>query len=161
MQRRIELVRQSEARLSTRKKCKILGVHRSTVYYQKQTGICEEDQNLMHEIQEIYAPRPFLGYRRMGYFLRQKGFKVNNKRVLRLTREMGLQAVYPKMNLSKRRQEDMVFPYLLDLNPPQKPNDAWCVDITYIKTSVGWVYLVALIDVVSRKIMGWDVLALS
>ncbi len=157
MQKRIDSVRTLTPNLSTRQKCRLLGVHRSTVYYEKQMVIHPDDQNVMQEIREIYGPRPFLGYRRIGYFLRQKGYAINNKRVLRVVRQMGLQAVYPKINLSKRRQEDMVFPYLLHLNPPQRPNDVWCVDITYIKTSVGWVYLVALIDVVSRKVMGFDV----
>ncbi len=157
MKQRVEIVRSATPDLSTRQKCQLLGVHRSTVYYEKQGDAHSEDQNVLQEIQEIYAPRPFLGYRRIGHFLREKGYTINNKRVLRLMRQLGLQAVYPKMNLSKRRQEDMVFPYLLHLNPPQKPNDAWCVDITYIKTRVGWVYLVALIDVVSRQVMGYDI----
>lgn len=157
MTRRVDIARGSQTHLSTRQKCRLLGVHRSRVYYEKQTDTHLEDQNVLQEIREIYAPRPFLGYRRIGYFLRKKGYEINNKRVLRLMRRMGLQAVYPKINLSKRRQEDMVFPYLLHLNPPKKANDVWCVDITYIKTSVGWVYLVALIDVVSRKVMGFDV----
>lgn len=70
-------------------------------------------------------------------------------------KEMGLQAIYPKKNLSKRRQKDMVYPYFLKQDPPIRPHDCWCVDITYIKTARGYVYLTALIDVFSRYILGW------
>ncbi len=157
MERRLYLAKSSDDTLSKRQRCKLLGVNRSSLYYKPQPLISQEDQELMQEIQEIYAQRPCLGYRRIGYFLWLKGYVVNNKRVLRLMRQMGLQAIYPKRNLSKRRQGDAVFPYLLRLNPPQRANDAWSVDITYIKTSVGWIYLVALIDVVSRRIMGFDI----
>jgi putative transposase len=83
------------------------------------------------------------------------GYVVNHKRIYRLMKMMGLQAVYPKMNLSKRRQKDAVFPYLLKKHPPQNPHDCWNVDITYIKTEKGFVYLTALIDAASRCIMGW------
>jgi putative transposase len=68
---------------------------------------------------------------------------------------LGLRALYPKKNLSKRRKEDAVFPYLLKQCPPVQPNDVWCVDITYIKLFQGFSYLTALIDMVSRKVMGW------
>lgn len=69
--------------------------------------------------------------------------------------KMGLQAIYPKKNLSQRHQQHKVYPYLLKDNPPQKPHDAWCVDITYIKIAGGFVYLTALIDVVSRFVVGY------
>lgn len=110
----------------------------------------------MNHIQEIYAEKPFLGYRRITYFLRQKGICINKKRVLRLMQQMCLQAVYPKLNLSKRRMEDKVYPYLLHAQKPLSPNDAWAVDITYIRLGCGFLYLVALIDIVSRRVMGWD-----
>jgi putative transposase len=109
----------------------------------------------MNEIQDIYAMRPFQGYRRICHDLQDQGYPVNYKRVLRLMRKMGLQAVYPKKNLSKRRQEDAAYPYLLKEYPPQKPHDCWEVDITYLKMSGGFLYLTALIDVVSRHVMGW------
>ena len=70
---------------------------------------------------------------------------------------MGLQAVYPKKNLSKCRQQDVVYPYLLKEYPPSKPHDVWCVDIIYIKIATGFIYLTALIDVVSRCVMGYNI----
>ena len=110
---------------------------------------------LMNEIQEIYLSYPFFGYRKITAMLRGRGYDVNRKCVSRLMSLLGLRALYPKKNLSKRRKEDAVFPYLLKQYPPVQPNDAWCVDITYIKLFQGFAYLTALIDMVSRKVMGW------
>lgn len=140
--------------LSLRSKAQLLDINRSSVYYQPQP-IGGEMVSLMNEIQDLYARYPFMGYRRITVMLKNQGYEINRKRVLRLMQLLGLQALYPKKNLSKRRQRDAVFPYLLKEKPPQKPNDAWKVDITYIKLLQGFVYLVALIDVISRKIMGW------
>lgn len=109
----------------------------------------------MNEIRDIYLTYPFFGYRRITAMLRGRGHEVNRKCVARLMALLGLKGLCPKKNLSKRRKEEAVFPYLLKFCPPARPNDAWCVDITYIKLSQGFVYLTALIDVISRKIMGW------
>lgn len=109
----------------------------------------------MNAIQEIYLSWPFFGYRRMTIILRRRGYEVNRKCVYRLMSLLSLRALYPKKTLSKRKKEDAVFPYLLKLCPPLTANDAWSVDITYIKLIQGFVYLTALIDVVSRKVMGW------
>lgn len=91
----------------------------------------------------------------MTHELKNEGHTINFKHVLRLMRKMNIQAVYPKTNLSKKRQEDQVYPYLLKDQPPQKPHDVWCTDITYICMKHGFMYLKALIDVVSRHVMGW------
>lgn len=155
MDRRRALAQTRTPRLSIRQKCEILGIHRSGLYYESRP--CKNDEvEVMNQIQDIYGLRPFLGYRRITYFLREEGFMINRKRVLRLLQEMGLQAVYPKINLSKRRMDHKVYPYLLKERPPLAPNDIWQVDITYIRLSGGFVYLVALIDVISRRVMGWD-----
>lgn len=156
MKVRQTLVKQAHEHLSVRQKVVLLSVNRASLFY-KAKPVGEDTVTLMNEIQDLYARHPFMGYRRITAMLRQQGFLINPKRILRLMRKMGLQAVYPKRNLSKRLQQDKVYPYLLRAHPPQKPNDAWCIDITYIKTAVGFVYLVALIDVVSRRVMGFDV----
>jgi putative transposase len=114
-----------------------------------------DDVELMNRIRDFFEAYPFMGYRRITKMLKRDGVHVNCKRVLRLMRLMGIQAIYQKLNLSKRRQEDAVFPYLLGKHLPLMPNDAWCVDITYIRVQGCYAYLVALIDVVSRRIMGW------
>ncbi len=154
MKERRALAKKPNRLISQRRRASLLAVNLSGLYVKrKPMSACEV--TLMNEIQDIYAIHPFKGYRRICYDLQDKGYPVNHKRVLRLMRVMGLQAIYPKKNLSKRRQEDAVYPYLLKDFPPQKPHDCWSVDITYLKISTGFVYLTALIDVVSRHIMGW------
>lgn len=156
METRRAFVKQLFVKMSLRQKCEALAVNRSSMYYQA-IERPEEEVDIMNMIREIYTQRPFLGYRRITVLLkRDYGIEINRKRVYRFMKLMGLHAIYPKMNLSKRRQEEAVYPYLLKQQPPQKPNDAWSIDITYIRMRTGFVYLVALIDIVSRCIMGWD-----
>lgn len=140
--------------LSVRQKCEILGVNRSHLYY-KPKPIDDHEVTLMNEIQDIYSKRPFQGYKRITDDLKDIGYEVNHKRVYRLMKILGLEAVYPKKNLSKRRQKDAIFSYLLKEFPPINPHDCWCVDITYLKLEKGFLYLTALIDVVSRCVVGW------
>jgi putative transposase len=155
MKRRIEIARSASGDLSIRHRCELLSVPRSMLYYQQQK--CDGNEaDLMNEIREIYERHPFKGYKRITDDLVDKEHKINHKRVYRLMRIMGLQAVYPRINLSKRRQADIVHPYLLKENKPELPHDCWAVDITYVKTSRGFLYLTALIDVLSRCIMGWQ-----
>jgi putative transposase len=156
MKRRIELAKENIDNLSIRCRCLLLSLTRSTVYYAS-TNNSVNDVDHMNEIREIYEQYPFKGYKRIADDLSDKGFVVNHKRVYRLMKFMGLQAVYPKKNLSKRRQNDIVYPYLLKARPAKQVHDCWCVDITYIKIAHGYVYLTALIDAVSRCIMGWHV----
>lgn len=154
MKRRAELARGAYRNLSVRRRCFLLGLNRSTVYYQAANRNINTVDH-MNEIQEIYARHPFKGYKRITDDLNDHGYLINHKRVYRLMKLMGLQAVYPKKNLSRRRQEDIIYPYLLKDRLPTQVHDCWSVDITYIKTANGFVYLTGLIDVVSRCIMGW------
>lgn len=142
--------------LSKRSRALMLGVNLSSLYYVEK-GASEDDVTLMNEIREIYGIRPFQGYRRVTLDLKDGGYNVNPKKVYRLMKEAGIQAVYPKKNLSKRNQAHKVYPYLLKDHPPAKPHDVWCADITYIKIAKGFVYLVGLIDVVSRCVVGFNV----
>ena len=155
MRERRDYAYQSTPDLSLRRKADLLALHLSGVYY-KPKPVGPDEIDLMNEIQDLYARYPFMGYRRITVLLKNKGYQVNAKRVLRLMQKLGLQALYPKKNLSKRRQEDSVHPYLLRSLPPEKPNDCWQVDISYIRMNQGYLYLTALIDVVSRKVMGWN-----
>jgi putative transposase len=139
--------------LSKRFKARALGVHLPNCYG-KAKVVPGADITLMNEIQDIYTKRPFQGYRRMTWDLKDLGYAINHKRVYRLMKAMGLQAIYPKKNLSKRNQVHKVYPYLLKEHPPQKPHDAYYVDITYLKMAVGFVYLIALIDGISGYIVG-------
>lgn len=155
MKERQAKVKAEHKQLSKRTVAQLLGVNISSCYVKSKTKA--KDTTLMNEIRDIYAMRPFQGYRRMTLDLKDLGYEINHKKVYRLMRLMGLQALYPKKNLSKRNHEHKVYPYLLNQHPPLKPHDVWCVDITYIKIAKGFVYLTALIDVVSRYVVGWHV----
>lgn len=136
-----------------RHQCEILGVNRSGLYYKK----IEKDKILEEEIQAIYTLRPFYGYRRMAVELwRCFRKKVNRKRVLRIMQKLGLHAIYPKKpNLSKAVKEHKKYPYLLRGLKIERVNQVWEADITYIKVKGSTVYLVAIIDVYSRKILSF------
>jgi putative transposase len=156
MTKRLDLVKTPGKDLSVRQKCDILSVNRSTFYYSPKPAIDRHMATHMNDIADIYARHPFKGYKRICDDLKDMGHDINHKRVYRLMRLMGISAVYPKKNLSKRRLKDVVFPYLLHDFPPKNPHDCWSVDITYIKMPQGFLYLTALIDVVSRCIMGYS-----
>lgn len=157
MRERKTAVLEKGQNLSLRKRTKLLGVNLSSLYVKKTRNENTDEAIIMNEIRDIYERHPFKGYRRVTLDLKDLGFDINRKRVYRLMKAMGLMAIYPKMNLSKRRQEGKVHRYLLKSCPPLKPHDVWCVDITYIKIKTGFLYLTALIDVVSRHIMGYKV----
>lgn len=141
-------------RLSLRRQCELLHLNRSSLYY-KPKEKDESDQTLLNEIREIWIRYPFYGYRRITWSLRQKGFKVNHKRVQRLMSLGGIKAIYPGPNTSKRNQKHAVHPYLLRGMEITAANQVWMLDITYLRMDKGFVYLVALIDVYSRYIVDW------
>lgn len=110
----------------------------------------------MNEIYDIWLVRPYYGYRRITWQLREDGYEVNRKRVYRLMRKMNLQAIYPKPRLSAANQEHKTYPYLLEGLKIDRPNQVWMTDITYIPLPRGFVYLVAIIDVYSRYVVAWE-----
>lgn len=109
----------------------------------------------MRRIDEVYTHSPYLGYRKITVILRREGEAVNPKRVRRLMRLMGLEAVYCKPKTSQRNPEHRVWPYLLKNFTISKPTQVWATDITYIRIASGWVYLVAIIDWYSRYVVAW------
>jgi putative transposase len=115
----------------------------------------DDDSELMNQIHDIWNSTPFFGYRKIWSILRHLGYLVNRKRIQRLMRIMKLQAIYPKKKLSKGNPAHAKYPYLLKNLIINKPNMALCTDITYIKMTIGFVYLVAIIDVYSRYVLGW------
>lgn len=120
----------------------------------------ESDSNdavIMNEIRDIYQESSAsYGYRRVTVALRERGFIVNHKKVAALQKKAGIQAIYPYKKTTIKNQAHKIFPYLLRSLLIDRPNKVWQVDITYIKMRGGFVFLVALIDVFSRKIMGWS-----
>jgi putative transposase len=140
--------------LSLSGQCSILGISRSSVYYKKRPSK-STNLELMRLIDEQYLKTPFYGSRSMRNYLRRLGHKVNRKRVQRLMRLMGLEAVYPKPKTSKPHPEHKVYPYLLKGLAIERPNQVWAADITYIPMRRGFMYLVAVMDWYSRKVLSW------
>lgn len=140
--------------MTVKRQCELLGVARSSYYY-KPVIKDSEDEAYKQLIFEIYVNKPFLGYRKITRKLHRNGYRINGKRVLRLMREMGIQAIYPKPNLSKPVLGHKKYPYLLRGLVLDHPNQVWATDITYIKLSIGFIYLVAIIDLYSRKVLSW------
>ena len=131
----------------------LLGVARSTIYYKP--VVDSYNLKLMHLIDEQYTKTPFYGSRRMREALKRKGYKVNRKRVQRLMRFMGIEAIYPKRNLSKPSSGHKIYPYLLRGRKTREVNEVWSTDITYIRMRHGWLYLVAIMDWMSRYVLSW------
>lgn len=141
--------------ISVRRQCELLGLNRSNVYYQP-VGESEENLRLMRWIDEQYTATPFFGSRRMAAWLREhKKVEVNRKRVARLMRAMGLEAVYPKPKLSQPGEGHKIYPYLLKGLQIQRVNQVWSTDITYIRLAQGFCYLVAVMDWHSRFVLSW------
>lgn len=140
--------------LSLRTQCDVLGINRSSLYY-RPVGIDAYSLMLMHELDRQYTETPFYGVLKMTQHLRTLGHPVNPKRVRRLLRQMGLEAVYPKPKLSEANPEHKVFPYLLRNVLIERCNQVWSTDITYVRMKQGFVYLMAIIDWCSRYVLNW------
>jgi putative transposase len=140
--------------LSVRRQCELLGLNRSTLYYAA-TPETPEDLALMRRIDEQYTACPFYGSRRMAAWLVRQGEAVNRKRVQRLMRLMGLEAVYPKPRLSVTGRGHRTYPYLLRDVTIRRPNQVWSADITFIPMAAGFMYLAAVIDWYSRYVLAW------
>jgi putative transposase len=140
--------------LSVRRQCELLGLSRSSLYYEP-SGEAAEDLRLMRRIDEQYTARPFYGSRRMTVWLNQHGEEVNRKRVQRLMRVMGLEAIYPKPRLSLAGKGHRIYPYLLRGVKVVRRDQVWSTDITYVPMPSGFMYLAAVIDWHSRYVIGW------
>jgi putative transposase len=140
--------------LSIRRQCELLGLSRSSFYYQP-AGVSVEDLRLMRLIDQQYTARPFYGSRRMVVWLDQQGEDVNRKRVQRLMRIRGLEAIYPRPRLSLAGKGHRIYPYLLRGVKIERRDQVWSTDITYIPMASGFMYLAAVIDWYSRYVIAW------
>jgi putative transposase len=140
--------------LSVRRQCELLGLSRSSLYYEP-AGEATEDLRLMRLIDEQYTARPFYGSRRMTIWLNERGEEVNRKRVQRLMRIMGLEAIYPKPRLSLAGKGHRIYPYLLRGVKVERRDQVWSTDITYVPMPSGFMYLAAVIDWYSRYVIAW------
>ncbi|WP_432735928.1 IS3 family transposase [Maridesulfovibrio sp. FT414] len=155
-ERRREVVDKGHPCLSIRRQCNILGLQRSTYYYQP-IGESEYNLSLMKRIDELFMDYPFLGTRQMRNMLRDEGHQVGRGRVKRLMRRMGLMAVFQKPRTSQKHPEHKIYPYLLRNLEISRPNHVWCSDITYIPMKRGFLYLVAIMDWHSRSVLSWRI----
>jgi len=151
---RRHLVEVDHPELSVRRQCELLGLNRSTYYYEP-TGATPEDLRLMRLIDETYTACPFYGSRRITEALTRRGEEVNRKRVQRLMRIMGLEAIDPKPRLSAAGRGHKIYPYLLRGVTIERPDQVWSADITYVPLPTGFMYLAAVIDWFSRYVLAW------
>jgi putative transposase len=141
--------------LSVAAQCTLIGLAESSYYYTP----CEESEanlHLMSLMDKQYLRTPFYGVERMKWHLRRLGYTVNGKRVRRLLRLMGIEAIYPKRNLSQAESGHKVYPYLLRNKVIERPVQVWSTDITYIGLARGYAYLTAVIDWYSRYVLAWS-----
>jgi len=148
------LVDHADPALSVAAQCRLLKVARSTVYYRPEP-VDPADLALMRRMDALYLAAPFYGSRRMAAALRRDGMAVNRKRIRRLMRLMGLETIYQKPNTSRGHPDHKVYPYLLRGLAIEWPGQVWCADITYIPMARGFVYLVAVMDWFSRRVLAW------
>lgn len=131
-----------------------LALSRSTVYYRPRP-VSDTDLVLMRRIDELHLAYPFAGARMLRDFLTREGFTIGRKHVATLMRRMGIEALYRKPNTSKRHPAQAVYPYLLRGLTVNRPNQVWAMDITYIPMARGFVYLAAVVDWYTRRVLSW------
>lgn len=147
---------QSAHDLTKRRRCELLGLARSTAYYQP-APISEADLALMRLIDEIHLRYPFYGSRRIRDELDTQGHRVSRKKIQRLMRQMGIRALYPRRRTSQPGQGHKIYPYLLRGLNIERANQVWASDVCYIPMAKGFMYLVAIIDWRTRKVLSWRV----
>jgi putative transposase len=141
--------------ISLRRQCELLDLNRSTFYYQPAQESAY-NLHLMRFIDEQYLATPFYGRRRMTAHLRRQGHEINPKRIRRLMRLTGIEAIYPGPRTSKPAQNHKIYPYLLKNLTISRPDQVWCADITYVPMPHGFMYLVAVMDWFSRFVLAWE-----
>ena len=141
--------------VSVTRQCELLGLPRASYYHRPQPEP-EANLRLMRLIDETYLAYPFFGSRQMTRWLRRQSERVNRKRVQRLMRQMGLEAIYRKPSLSRAQAGHRVYPYLLRHLDVTRPNQVWATDITYVPVQGGYAYLCAVIDWHSRYVLAWE-----
>jgi putative transposase len=149
------LIEPEHSQLSVIRQCDLLDLPRSSFYYQPVT-VNPQNLHLMKLIDKEYTEHPFYGIRRMTAWLRSQGEPVNHKRVARLMRQMGLEAIYPRPRTTIPADNVRKYPYLLKEVTVTTPNQVWSTDITYIRLEKGFIYLVAVIDWYSRYVLAWE-----
>lgn len=145
-----------ELQLAVTRQCKLLQLNRSGVYYIPR-AVGPQDLRIMRRIDELHLAHPFYGSRRLAAQLRREDFDVGRQHVATLMRRMGIEAVYRRPRTSIPAREAKIYPYLLGGLAIERPNQVWCADLTYLPMAQGFLYLVAILDVASRKVLSFRV----
>ncbi len=153
MKKRAMIVK-NHPQISVRRQCEIINLNRSSFYYAPM-GVNAETLALMKNIDRVFTAHPFFGSRQITAYLAGEGIKAGRHRVRRLMRLMGLEAIYKRPNTSKAHPQHPVYPYLLRKMKIERPNQVWCSDITFIPVKGGFLYLVAIMDWATRKVLSW------
>jgi len=141
--------------LSIKRQAQLLGISRGSVYYLPRP-VGEADLKAMRAIDELHLEYPFAGSRMLRGLLRAQGFAIGRKHVATLMRKMGIEAIYRRPSTSRKHPQNLVYPYLLRGLTIDRPNHVWAMDITYIPMARGFVYLAAVMDWASRKVLAWE-----
>ena len=144
------------ARLSVSRQAVVLGISRSSIYYQSRP-VSDADLKLMHRIDKLHMELPFAGSRMLQGLLIQEGFKVGRLHIATLMKRMGIEALYRRPNTSKSAPGHKIYPCLLRKLPVTRPNQVWAMDITYIPMARGFIYLAAVLDWFTRRVLAWRV----
>lgn len=148
------MVEGNHPELSLSRQCVLLGISRGSLYYTPK-GESALNLELMREIDEQYLKTPWYGARQMVRYLKRIGYKVGRKRIRRLMRKMGLRAIAPGPETSRRNKAHAVYPYLLRDIEVTRPNQVWCADVTYVPLAHGFAYLAAIMDWDTRRVLAW------
>ena len=148
------MVERMNPALPISQQCRLLALPRSSVY-RKPVEVSAEDLAIMALLDRLYLARPYYGSRRMAAWLATQGHRVNRKRVQRLMRLLGLAAIYQRPKTSKPAAGHKIYPYLLRGLAIERVNQVWCSDVTYIPMAKGFLYLVVIMDWVSRAVLAW------
>ena len=148
------MIDENHSLLSLVRQCALVEISRSSWYY-RPVGESPANVRLMRLMDELHLSCPWYGSRQMARALRRMGHRVGRKRVRRLMRVMGLRSLAPRPNTSRRAPGHRVYPYLLRDLAVDRPNQVWCADLTYLPMARGFLYLVAIMDWYSRKVLSW------
>lgn len=147
---------QEDRDLPINRKCTLMDVSRSTMYYKSVMPVSDKEEfEIKRRIDKLHMKYPFMGSRSFRDQIRSKGFKINRKRIQRLMNEMNIHSVAPKPNTSRPGKQHKIYPYLLNKLKIDYSNHVWATDITYIPMAKGFLYLVAIMDWYSRKVLSW------
>ena len=140
--------------ISLSRQCNILKISQSSLYYTP-IGFSPKTLELMRQIDRVFTQYPFFGSRQIAAYLPRKGYHAGRHRIRRLMKVMGLEAIYKRPNTSKKHPENRIYPYLLRNMQIPRANQVWCADISYIPVKRGFLYLVAIMDWATRKVLSW------